>query len=194
MRFKRTLFLLLLMIFLFSAAACNSFAAGEEAGLVYTDPQLEMFIYISAPGWEGSKDNEQGVVYFEKKKSDYTIFAISSNITREAGKSAEELKEEIGYYWDYSKSGMEQGFASFEWRKEPDIKAGEYDAARYHFIGDIGGNEGIIEGDYFYWWTDSRLYICSFTALTEDYAVEYETLKDALLTFETYDEMEEKAE
>ncbi len=166
--------------------------AGEEISLMYMDPNIDMFLNVDAPGWRYQKDNASGTAYFIPIDYDgRSMFAISANTQREGVVADDELDAFIDYMWDLSLQNLNTSFSSFEWEQKANIEVGAYSATRFHFIGTSKDVYQEIEGDYFFWWTDKKLYICSLTALPEKYDDYFNMLESSLKSFKTYEELED---
>jgi len=163
-----------------------------EAAFSYLDPKIDMSLIISESGWRYEKDDEAGMVIFYEK-ADYdglTSFAISSNTKREEEMTEADLEEIIDYMGEESKSIIQNGTASVDWNEADPIMVGIYDARRFSYTGKLKSTGSDVRGDYIFWWTPDRLYICSFIAFEDVYQTNNIILINALDTFRTYDEIE----
>lgn len=167
-----------------------------EAAFSYLDPQIDISLLISAPGWRYEKDDDAGmVVFYEKEDYDgLTSFAISSNIKREDEMTETDLEEIIDYMGEDSKVIIQNGIASVDWNEADPLMVGNYDARRFSYTGKLKSTGSDVRGDYIFWWTSDRLYICSFIAFDDIYDTNYIILINALDTFKTYAEIEEDAD
>ena len=72
----------------------------------------------------------------------------------------------------------------FEWEQAEDVHVGDYTAGPYSFVSDW------FLGDYFFWNTEGRFYICSFTAKEGEYDELAEKLLESLETFQVLSDMQ----
>lgn len=146
----------------------------SEGALVYMDPKIDMFLMVDSVDWVYTKELYEGQVFFHPKNENpmatYNGFSISS---QEAGNST------IEQLWDNVKSGFEASIPGFEWNQEDNIEVGSYTGYRYHFSGDE------FTGDYIFWETEAKLYICSLTSFPNDYEDNAELLIRSLKSFKT---------
>ncbi len=166
---------------LIAAGGCGIIPSGQEtAGIAYSDPQIDMAIYVGGGNWDYTKDDEIGQVYFyiPEDLGQNNVISISSV------ESKEDLESQLETIWDFFRqqvkdmSGTETGFT--------DITAGKYKGKELDFKmteDNIG-----IDGKYLVWNTDERVYICSATAV-ENGKEQVNTAIDTILkNFQTYDD------
>jgi hypothetical protein len=199
--YKKLSIILIFVFFITSLSSCwllnrnseNDFDISEaEAGFSYLDPEIDISLMINAPGWRYQKDDEARMVLFYEPE-DYdglSSFAISSNTQREDEMTDADLEEIIDYMGEASRSSLLDGIKSLVWENADPVMAGKYEAARYTYTGELKSTGSKIAGDYLFWWTDERLYICSFITFSDIYDSYFGILTNSLATFKTYAETE----
>ena len=197
---KRTAFVIVFTMIIAGISSCGFFnkksdddfdMSEAESAFSYLDPKIDISLMIDAPGWRYEKDDEAGMVMFYEPE-DYdglTSFAISSNTKREAEMTEADLSEIIDYMGEASRSNLTAGIKSLVWENAEPVMAGKHEAARYTYTGELKSTGSPIRGDYLFWWTDERLYICSFIAFSDIYEGYFDILTDSLETFKTYAEI-----
>lgn len=137
-----------------------------------------MALYDS--NWAYTKDLYPGEVFFylkdKKPEESPAGFAISSQSKND--------QNTIEKTWGIVKTSLEKNIKELAIKQEADAKAGEYDLKRYHYSGKKEDNTEIT-GDYFFWTTEKRLYICSFASTKEEYEKNLAVVQNALQTFKT---------
>lgn len=201
--YKKLSFILIFVLLLASMSSCGFLSRKQEddfdiseaeAAFSYLDPEIDISLMIDAPGWRYKKDDEAGMVIFYEPE-DYdglTSFAISSNTKREEAMTEADLSEIIDYMGEASRSNLTAGIKSLLWENADPEMAGKYEAARFTYTGVLKSTGSKIAGDYLFWWTDERLYICSFIAFVDIYDSYFEILTASLDTFKTYAELGDK--
>lgn len=179
-------FLILTMCFLLlSSWACgtsqqDTSADQREIFMGYLDPEIDIILLIPSTEWLYTKELYEGEVYFYPKKSTirnyYSGFAISSD---------EKNACTIEYLWDLVCENFESNTSVFEWELLDDIPVGLYTGQRYHFSTDQ------FVGDYIFWETEERIYICSFTSSETLYEKDFSLLESSLESFQVYSDVYE---
>ncbi len=207
---KKALLSIVVIIFVIATCSCGFLSSKEsanvseteqkeddfdtvdvEAGFSYLDPNIDMSLLIAAPGWRYQKDEEAGMVifYMPEEYDGLTSFAISSNTKKGNGMSDNDLDSVIDQMGYESNEIVESFVTSVDWKEVDSIKAGNYTARRFSYTGKLKSSDENVHGDYFFWWTKDRLYTCSSVTFEDIYEEYYLILKEALLTFKTYDEI-----
>ena len=169
---------------LLGADDSESEIVGEEVGIAYSDGENAFSIYISEPGWAYYKYEDGTVMFYDKSKNDgITGFAISSTIASDAGLTQTESDEVIESLWAQTVSYFGQSTTSLEWYQNEDMSFGEYAAKRYSFTGAFTDTEGEVDGDYFFWPVEDKIYICSFIAYPDDYDEYFVIMEGSLGNF-----------
>jgi hypothetical protein len=161
-----------------------------EVPYTYTDTEIDISITIDTPGWSYNKEDNAGMVVFYMPR-DYdglTSFAISANTAMQEGMDADDLAETIDYMAQVSQDGLKNGMTEVDWQMNDLLIAGQYDAQRYSFSAKLRSTGSRVRGDYVFWWSEKKLYICSFITFSDIYDENFEVLKNALYTFDTLDE------
>lgn len=156
----------------------NDIPDGAEAvALLFMSPKIDIFIMMKMPGWVYSTEIIAGQVFFypPEETSGETGVSISSQ---------EDEGAPIAAMWDNIAVNFAEMMPGFEWQQEEDVAVGEYTANRYSFTSDW------YYGDYFLWYTEDKLYICSFTAREDEYDELLVKLLESLETFKVLSEMQ----
>ena len=167
----------------------SSDVSESEVPYTYTDSEIDISMTIDTPGWSYHKEDAAGMVVFYMPQ-DYdglTNFAISANTARQDGMSADDLDETIDYMAQASKDDLKNGMIDVDWQMADPLIAGQYDAQRYSFTAKLRSTGSRVRGDYIFWWSEKKLYICSFITFSDIYEENFEVLKSALYTFDTLD-------
>ena len=142
--------------------------------ILFLDPDIDIFIMVSIPDWTYITQSGEVFFYPADDDSGNTGMAISSH---------DKGMYTIEMVWADITEAMGQYFSAFEWEQTDSIMAGEYSAEHYSFT-----TEGVV-GDYFFWHSQSRLYICTFTAFENEYVDLYPLAVESIGTFVAVSEM-----
>lgn len=149
----------------------------ESVAVLFMSAQIDIFISMMIPEWTYSTEMIPGQVFFFPQ----------DDLTGETGVAISSQEDEgavIAVMWDNITTNFTEMMPGFEWQQEEDAIVGEYNASRYSFTSDW------FYGDYFFWYTAEKLYICSFTAREDEYDELLVKLLESLETFEVLSEMQ----
>lgn len=191
--YKKILLILVCTFILASLTSCeliekvveddlNNFEV--DTYLVYSDPDIDMFLTVKASGWTYSKKENSKVIMFYKERGDaYNSFAFNSNIMSQYTGEDEIVLRYIEQEWGISLEQLGTFIDDLTWDEMDDIQVGDYMAKRVHFAGNDMNFSKEAEGDYFFWWIDNRLYTCAFISYKKEYEETFDILSESLLTF-----------
>ncbi len=191
----KKLFLILLLVYITaSMSSCwilfnpsdtsETDVIAEEVGIAYSDGENAFYIYISEPNWAYYKYDDGTVMFYDKEKNDgITGFAISSTVAGDTNLSEDQSADVIDSLWSQTVSYYGQYSADLEWHQNEDIIFGDYTAKRYSYTAEFSDTDGEVEGDYFFWAFEDRIYICSFAAYPNDYDKYFTIMEESLVNF-----------
>lgn len=163
-----------------------------NGGLAYIDPDLDMFLYVSHPDWRYAKDHESKTVFFYPYYTDgETMFAISANTPRTPTMDNSQLDQTIYDLWNIKLQDFYNGFDNLHWEPTDMLQIGEYTATQYFFTGQYKNSNRTIIGNYLFWWTEDRLFICSFTAYPDEYEDVYSLFVESISSFKPLSMLDE---
>ncbi len=149
----------------------------ESTALVFMSPKIDIFIMMMMPEWTYSTEIIPGQVFFYPPEETSGETGVSISSQNDVGAS-------IAGMWDNIAISFAEMMPGFEWQQEEDVAVGEYTANRYSFTSDW------YYGDYFLWYAEDKLYICSFTAREDEYDELLVNLLESLETFIVLSEMQ----
>jgi len=151
-----------------------------EAGLVYMDPNTDVFLYIMQSGWYYYKDQTTGITYFMNKGLDEpSSIALSS---QPLWVSTDPIRD----IWERVRKAQPADTIILG-EKEVKIGEAEYTGRYYDYtvtVLDIPANMR-----YYIWITEDRIYLCSQLFVEKDRAAVLAAGEDIIRSFRTYKEL-----
>ena len=159
----------------------------EEAGLVYINTEMDIFLFIVESGWYYENYNNMVVFYNTYSSNPYNSIAISSY---DYPVSEENRISQTELYIGQAVNNLEQIAENIEVTRTEDFIFGENSAYRYYYTGHLISEDITIEGEYMYWWIGDREYTCSLFCTTDQYKDFSNIMHDMLNNFQQPSTME----